>query len=88
MDSKKGGNVTIRTQDHGDAAYIAYMHCVLYEKEYGLCGAFEQYVLDSFVRYLEHRPEGEIWIAECNGLIVGSIGIVGIDKSTAQLGGF
>lgn len=85
MDSPKSEYVTVRTQKPGDAAYIAYRHCVLYEKEYGLGGTFEQYVLDSFVKYLERRSEGEIWVAECNGQIVGTIGIVGIDKSTAQL---
>lgn len=85
MESLKGGDITVHTQRSGDAAYIAYRHCVLYEKEYGLCGTFEQYVLDSLVRYLEHRSEGEIWIVECNGQIVGSIGVVSTDKSTAQL---
>lgn len=84
-DSQKGKDVTIRTQKSGDAGYIAYRHCVLYEKEYGLGGTFEQYVLDSLVKYIEHRSEGEIWVAEYNGQIVGSIGIVSTDKSTAQL---
>lgn len=85
MDSQKGGEVKVRTQKPGDAAYIAYRHCVLYEKEYGLCGTFEQYVLDSLVKYLERRSEGEIWVAEYNGQIVGSIGVVSTDKITAQL---
>ncbi|HIH94398.1 TPA: GNAT family N-acetyltransferase [Methanosarcina acetivorans] len=85
MDSQKDKDVTIRTQKPGDAGYIAYRHCVLYEKEYGLGGTFEHYVLDSFAKYIEHRPAGEIWVAECNGQIVGSIGIVSTDKSTAQL---
>ncbi|MHB8100950.1 MAG: hypothetical protein ACYDEF_01935 [Methanosarcina sp.] len=84
-DSQKGKDVTIRTQKSGDARYIAYRHCVLYEKEYGLGGTFEQYVLDSLVKYIEHRSEGKIWVAEYNGQIVGSIGIVSTDKSTAQL---
>lgn len=85
MDSLKGGDITVRTQKPGDIGYIAYMHCILYEKEYGLGGTFEQYVLDSLVRYLEHRSEGEIWVAEFNGQIIGTIGVVGIDKSTVQL---
>jgi hypothetical protein len=65
MDSQKSKDVTIRTQKPGDAGYIAYRHCVLYEKEYGLGGTFEQYVLDSLVKYIEHRSEGEIWVAVC-----------------------
>lgn len=78
-------DVVIRTQKTGDAGYIAYRHCVIYEKEYGLEGTFEQYVLDSLVKYIERRSEGEIWVAEYNGQIVGSIGVVSIDKNTAQL---
>ncbi|MDY9926791.1 GNAT family N-acetyltransferase [Methanosarcina sp.] len=58
---------------------------MLYEKEYGLGGTFEQSVLDSLVKYIEHRSEGEIWVTEYNGQIVGSIGVVGTDRCTAQL---
>jgi GNAT superfamily N-acetyltransferase len=85
MTSQEGKDVKIRTQKSGDAGYIAYRHCILYEKEYGLCGTFEQYVLDSLVKYIEHRSEGEIWVAEYKGQIIGSIGIVCTDKNTAQL---
>lgn len=85
MDSREVKDITIRTQKQGDAGYIAYRHCILYEKECGLGGTFEQYVLDSLVKYFEHRSEGEIWVAEYNGQIVGSIGIVSTDKITAQL---
>lgn len=85
MSSQEGKDVVIRTQQPGDAGFIAHRHCILYEKENGLSGSFEQYVLDSLAKYLEHRSEGEIWVAEYNGLIVGSIGIVSTDKSTAQL---
>jgi len=52
MDSQKGKDVTIRTRKPGDAGYIAYRHCILYEKEYGLGGTFEQYVLDSLAKYI------------------------------------
>jgi GNAT superfamily N-acetyltransferase len=85
MGSQVGKDIIIRTQKPGDAGYIAYRHCILYEKECGLEGTFEQYVLDSLVKYIEHRSEGEIWVAEYNGQIVGSIGIVSTDKNTAQL---
>lgn len=84
MDSQNSTDFMIRTQKPGDAGYIAYRHCVLYEKEYGLGGTFEQYVLDSLLKYIGQRSEGEIWVAEYNGQIVGSIGVVSMDKSTAQ----
>ena len=85
MDSQKGKDVTIRTQKPGDIGYIAYRHCVLYNKEYGFGGTFELDVLDSLIKYIENRSEGEIWVAEYNSQIIGFIGIVSTDKSTAQL---
>lgn len=85
MGSHEGKEVIIRTQKPGDASFIAYRHCILYEKENGLSGTFEQYVLDSLVKYFEHRSEGEIWVVEYNDQIVGSIGIISTDESTAQL---
>lgn len=85
MDSQKGKDIKIRAKKPGDAGYIAYRHCVLYEKEYGLGGTFEEYVLASLLKYIQHQSEGEIWVAEYNGQIIGSIGIVHTNKSTAQL---
>jgi hypothetical protein len=64
MSSQEGKDVIIRTQKPGDAGFIAYRHCILYEKENGLSGTFEQYVLDSLIKYLEHRSEGDILVAE------------------------
>ncbi len=77
--------ISIRTQKPGDAGYIAYRHCVLYKKEYGLDQTFERYVLESLTDFLADRPAGNIWVAEYCGQIVGFIGIVGVDKATAQL---
>lgn len=77
--------ITIRTEKAGDAGYIAYRHGVLYEREYGLDRVFEKYVLKSLDEFLEKRPTGNIWVAECDGRIAGFIGIVGVDEQTAQL---
>lgn len=77
--------ISIRTQKAGDASYIAYRHCILYEKEYGLDQTFERYVLESLNKFLAERPVGNIWLAEYCGQIVGSIGIVGVSEKIAQL---
>lgn len=77
--------VMIRPMKFGEAGYIAYRHCILYEQEHGFGGTFEQYVLDSLTRYITEQPEGEVWIAENDGRIIGSIAIVGKDEETAQL---
>ncbi|WP_019552381.1 bifunctional helix-turn-helix transcriptional regulator/GNAT family N-acetyltransferase [Propionispira raffinosivorans] len=85
MDKQQNKTFIIRTLKPGEAGYIAYRHCVLYEKEYGLGGTFERYVLDSLTKYIDEQPEGEVWVAEHSRQIVGSIAIVRSNESTAQL---
>lgn len=75
----------IRPLRYGETGYIAYRHCVLYRKEYGLGGAFEQYVLDALAAYIREQPSGEVWVAEDNGRIVGSIAMVDTDQNEVQL---
>ena len=81
----KNDSVIIRSQRPGDAGYVSYMHGVLYEKEYGMDRVFEQYVISGIAKFLETKSEGNLWVAEAGGRIIGSIGIVGVDKETAQL---
>lgn len=72
--------ITVRTDIHaGDIGYITYMHGWIYQEEYGYSHAFEMYVADSFVQFLQnYNPERDrLWCAEYHGNIVGSIGIVG-----------
>lgn len=81
----KERKINIRSPKEGDMSYMAYRHCILYQKEYGLGGIFEQYVLQGLCKYLEEEPKGKIWLAECEGKVVGSIAIVGSGKKEAQL---
>jgi GNAT superfamily N-acetyltransferase len=78
-------SVTIRTSQPGDAGYIAYRHGVLYAREYGLDQVFEKYVFKSLITYLEQPAEGELWIAERCGVIIGFIGVVKTTPASAQL---
>lgn len=78
-------SITIRNHQPGDAGYIAYRHGVLYAREYGLDQVFEKYVLQSLIKFLDAPSRGNIWIAESHGSIIGFIGIVEVDKTTAQL---
>lgn len=71
----------------GDIGYLIYLHGILYAKEYGWDQGFEGYVAESlanFVLSLNARTDC-LWIAETDGEIVGSIGIVRDSNSTAQL---
>ena len=85
LDKKQDKTYIIRPLKPGEAGYIAYRHCVLYEKEYGLSGTFERYVMDALTKYIDGQPEGEVWVAENNGRIVGSIAIVSTEEGIAQL---
>ncbi|MBP1763230.1 MAG: transcriptional regulator, MarR family with acetyltransferase activity [Firmicutes bacterium] len=85
LEKRKNKTFLMRTLKPGDAGYIAYRHCILYEKEYGLGGVFERYVLDSLTKYIDDKPDGEVWLAEYHGQIVGSIAIISTDPNTAQL---
>ncbi len=71
----------------GDIGYVIYLHGTLYRKEYGWDYTFEGYVAESlaeFVLSFDARKDC-LWIAEMDGQIVGSIGIVGESSSQAQL---
>ena len=85
MLSRNNPPITIRTYQPGDAGYVAYRHGVLYGREYGFDHVFEKYVLQSLSKYLEDPTKGEIWMAEVGGVVAGFIGLVEIDKNTAQL---
>jgi len=80
-------NIKIRTTKLGDISYIAYRHCILYKKEYGFDATFENYVLPSLTKYVENYNDSnsQVWVADYNGTVVGSIGIVGLNSETAQL---
>lgn len=71
----------------GDLGYLTYLHGVLYAKEYGWDYTFEGYVAESLSRFalcFDARKDG-MWIAELDGQIVGSVGIVRDSNSEAQL---
>ena len=85
LEKNQNKTYIIRTLRPGESGYIAYRHCVLYEKEYGLGGTFESYVMDALTKYLDEKPEGEVWAAENNGQIVGSIAAVSTEEGIAQL---
>lgn len=80
--------IQIRTDIRpGDIGYLIYLHGVLYANEYQLDHTFEGYVasgLGEFAKSYDERKD-RLWLAEKDGLIVGSIAIVGLSSKTAQL---
>jgi GNAT superfamily N-acetyltransferase len=62
------------------------LHGVLYARERGFDSTFEAYVagpLAEFVRAGD--PRQRLWIAECDGRLVGCVAIVAASPRTAQL---
>ncbi len=80
-------NAVIRTCKPGELSYISYLHCLIYEREYGFDGTFEYYLLDAMAKYLEDPSDnkGQVWVVEDSGKVGGSIAIVETDHQTAQL---
>jgi N-acetylglutamate synthase-like GNAT family acetyltransferase len=77
-------------RDHlkpGDIGHLIYLHGTFYAQEYGYDQTFEAYVADGLAEFVEtYDPQTDrLWLAECDGQIIGSVAIVGQLKRTAQL---
>jgi GNAT superfamily N-acetyltransferase len=71
----------------GDIGHVVQRHGLIYALEYGWDYTFEAYVADTLSEFaLRHDPARErLWLAESDGHIVGSIGIVSGEADAAQL---
>jgi len=84
---KLPANVKIRHHlKPGDIGYLAYLHGVLYAKEYGWDHTLEAYVAPPLAKFAMSQTDRErIWIVEKDGETAGSIAIVESSKTEAQL---
>ncbi len=71
----------------GDLGRVIALHGVLYAAEYGFDQGFEAYVAETLAELGQApRPERDrLWLAELDGRLVGSIGIIGREAGAAQL---
>ena len=70
----------------GDVGYITYMHGILYAPEQGWDHTFDAYVAVPLAVFSKsHSSRENIWIAEKEERIVGSIAIVKFSDEKAQL---
>lgn len=81
-------NIVIRSNWHAeDLKAIIDLHGLLYAQEYGLDKSLEEYVATSCAQFKNsYNPQKDaLWLAEKEGNIIGSIGIVGQGEGVAQL---
>jgi len=79
--------ISLRTHKAGDMGWITMRHAALYAGEYGYGPQFEALVSDICAQFLKNfdAKAERCWIAELNGVPVGSVCLVRADKKTAKL---
>ena len=79
--------ITLRPPQPGDMGWVVQQHGEIYWREYGWDAGFEALVLKIVSGIVQKwRPESEkCWIAEVDGVRVGSAFVVHKSKNTAQL---
>ncbi len=78
--------ILLREAVSGDLGWIITRHAEIYNQEYGFTQEFETYVLLGLAEYVKKDCSGSrVWIAEYGGRPVGSVGIVALPRSRAQL---
>ncbi|WP_084544146.1 GNAT family N-acetyltransferase [Paenisporosarcina indica] len=85
IDTPHLSEVTIRPFEAGDLGYVGHLHGTLYDKTYGFGPMFEYYVMKGLTEFMIDNDGGELWVAEVNGKVVGSIAITKSTDTEAQL---
>lgn len=78
-------DVFIRPFQPGDVGYVAHLHGKLYDEKYKFGRTFEYYVMKGLTEFMINTDGGELWVAEADGEIVGSIAITKFSNTAAQL---
>jgi GNAT superfamily N-acetyltransferase len=77
--------ILIRPYQPGEAGYVSYQRMRLYESRHNFRSACEHSALKGLADFVGNPAGGCLWTALDEKDIVGSIAIVRVDKSTAQL---
>lgn len=83
MDTKD--NIIIRTCHPEDPSLVCYFYYKLYEQQYQFNGSVEKYFIKGMAELFDSPQESQMWVAEKDGKIVGSIAIIKKGEHAAQL---
>jgi DNA-binding MarR family transcriptional regulator/N-acetylglutamate synthase-like GNAT family acetyltransferase len=84
-DTSAKTEIVIRPFRSGDLGYIAHLHGRLYDHTYKFGSKFEYYVMKGLTEFMQDTVGGELWVAEIDNKIVGSIAITKFNDKVAQL---
>ena len=82
---EKKTDIIIRTYKPGDPSLVCYFYYKLYEQQYHFNGTVEKYFIKGMAELFDCTKESQMWVAEKNREIVGSIAIVKKGTHAAQL---
>lgn len=85
QDTPSQTEVLIRPFRSGDVGYIAHLHGILYDHTYKFGRKFEYYVMKGLTEFMINTDGGELWVAEADNKIVGSIAITKSSDTISQL---
>lgn len=86
MNDHLSEKIWVRPYKAGELGWISWRHCVLYRDEYGFDDTFEYYLLAGMVQYLHDlKGHGQVWVADRDGTVVGSIAVVDVSQELGQL---
>lgn len=78
-------DIIIRTYKPGDPSLVCYFYYKLYEQQYQFNGSVEKYFIKGMAELFDCPQGSQMWVAEQDGKIVGSIAIVKRGEHDAQL---
>lgn len=77
--------ITIREYRPGDPSRVSYFYYKLFETQCRFNGTVERYFLDGMVELFDDPKGSQMWVAERDGAVVGSVAVVKKGPQEAQL---